>query len=715
MRKYFCLSALTFSPVVLLSLFLGMLAMSGFGQGSCLMPPAGLTNWWPGQNNTKDVVGGLNGVLSNGTSYASGFVGQAFSFNGVNQFVTNPVPVLTNILNSYTMEFWAKPAATRQTTSESTSGTGGTAGQRYAIFPNNGRFGAAGAGVSVGTNGISVFEHASLYLPSVLVYDVAITNWVHVAVVYSNQQPSLYLNGSRVRIGLVSTHASSPSTCLGENGLNYGYYAGLLDEVSIYDRALSATEVFSIYSAGSAGKCGPPAPPDIFLQPTNQSASVGGTAVFSVGATGTLPLTYQWLFEGTNNIAITTDPSLVLTNVQPGQAGNYQVVVTNIAGAATSSVVVLTVTSCPTAPPGLLAWYAAEGNANDSVGTNHGTPLNLVYAPGIVGQAFVFNGSSPRRVYIPDNPNFNLTNAFTIEGWINIAGDGGVIFYRGDNRVGLDPLGISMGASGFITFFITSETQNTTLTAPIAYHQWKHIAATFDRTTGDLKFYVDGVIGAQTTTTVVPIGDLDPNLQASVTIGNVNGTSYNFPFNGLIDEMSVYSRALNQSEIQGIYTAGATGKCLAPIILVEPTNQAVVIGNTATFSVVASGAVPLFYQWNFNGAPVASATTSVLALGNVQTNQAGNYAVQISNAVGLTNSAVASLTVLPPPPCLTTPSNLVSWWRAEGNGADEVSGNHGALSNGVGFAQGRTGQGFVFNGSGSVGQMAIRPTCNIKT
>jgi len=55
------------------------------------------------------------------------------------------------------------------------------------------------------------------------------------------------------RAGLPSTRDSNPSTSLGEDGFGYGYYAGLLDEVAIYDRALSADEVQAIYLAGSNG------------------------------------------------------------------------------------------------------------------------------------------------------------------------------------------------------------------------------------------------------------------------------------------------------------------------------------------------------------------------------------------------------------------------------------------------------------------------------
>ena len=227
---------------------------------SCVTPSAGLVGWWPGEGNANDIAGTNNGVLKAGVTFAAGEVGRALSFDGVSGYVTNGMPGLAYIRNSYTMEFWAWPKAARASTPEDTSGLAGISNQRYAIFPDNyGGPGVAGAGVSVGTNGVSVFEHSAVYLPSLLVYDTPITGWTHIAVVYSNRQPRLYLNGMLVRMGLTSGADSYPSTSLGEGGngpaLYYGYYAGLLDEVSIYSRALSSPEVQAIYKAGSAGKC----------------------------------------------------------------------------------------------------------------------------------------------------------------------------------------------------------------------------------------------------------------------------------------------------------------------------------------------------------------------------------------------------------------------------------------------------------------------------
>jgi hypothetical protein len=116
-----------------------------------------------------------------------------------------------------------------------------------------------------------------------------------------------------------------------------------MDEVSIYNRALTAVEIQAIYAAGGEGKCYTPTAPAIYSQPTNQTVSVGGVANFSVAASGTPPLSYQWSFEGTN-IMGATNTLLTLGNVQLCQAGNYTVLVTNLYGSILSSNAMLTLT-----------------------------------------------------------------------------------------------------------------------------------------------------------------------------------------------------------------------------------------------------------------------------------------------------------------------------------------------------------------------------------
>lgn len=172
--------------------------------------------------------------------------------------VGSPIPQapFATVTDTFTMAFWARPTAARNSLSEATSGTGGTTGQRYAIFAANGdacwAAGHSGAGVSVGTNGIAVVEHAAYYMPALLVHNAAISGWVHVAVVYSGKRPSLYVNGALVREGLLSTKTVHPSPGFSTDS-SYGQYQGGLDDVRLYDRALTTSEVAALAAGAETG------------------------------------------------------------------------------------------------------------------------------------------------------------------------------------------------------------------------------------------------------------------------------------------------------------------------------------------------------------------------------------------------------------------------------------------------------------------------------
>src|SRR5215475_2450405 len=105
-----------------------------------------------------------------------------------------------------------------------------------------------------------------------------------------------------------------------------------------------------------------PTAPVITMQPASQSVVAGASATFSVTATGTAPLSYQWRLNGTN-IAGGTAPSLTLTNIQTGQAGNYSVAVTNLVGFAISSNALLTVSF----PPANVQVISTNATANSTV------------------------------------------------------------------------------------------------------------------------------------------------------------------------------------------------------------------------------------------------------------------------------------------------------------------------------------------------------------
>jgi hypothetical protein len=120
-------------------------------------------------------------------------------------------------------------------------------------------------------------------------------------------------------------------------------------------------------------------PPAITTQPQPQTVNQGGTAAFSVSATGTTPLNYQWKFNGTN-IGGATASSYTRNNAQPADAGSYSVVVTNVAGSVTSSNAMLTVN----VPPVITGFSPAAGPP--------GTNVTLTGANFLGATAVLLNG-----------------------------------------------------------------------------------------------------------------------------------------------------------------------------------------------------------------------------------------------------------------------------------------------------------------------------------
>ncbi len=95
---------------------------------------------------------------------------------------------------------------------------------------------------------------------------------------------------------------------------------------------------------------------------------------------------------------------------------------------------------------------------------------------------------------------------------------------------------------------------------------------------------------------------------------------------------------------------------LPPSVTKQPQSQTVVIGQDATFTVTATGAAPLSYQWLLGGTNISGANTNTCTRGNVQTNDAGDYSVVITNISGAVTSSVAKLTVL-----VTNPVVFAQW------------------------------------------------------
>ncbi|MEI7727962.1 MAG: leucine-rich repeat protein [Verrucomicrobiota bacterium] len=120
-----------------------------------------------------------------------------------------------------------------------------------------------------------------------------------------------------------------------------------------------------------------------------------------------------------------------------------------------------------------------------------------------------------------------------------------------------------------------------------------------------------------------------------------------------------------------------------PELIQSPTSVLVRPGQTAQFQVQASGNEPLRYRWTKNGQPVAGASNAVYILRNITAAQAGKYQVLVSNALGSTNSAVATLTVdgVKPTLTVTTPPANSKVTTAATNLSGRVTDTGGPLAN----------------------------------
>jgi len=145
------------------------------------------------------------------------------------------------VMSNFTLALWAKPSAETTLVGEHNSGVFGMNEPRNdAISATHGGMfaseGHAGCGLAIGQNGVCVFEHAASYFAPPLVYKGTINDWTHIAVVYNNNQPNLYLNGKPVHTGLKSNHVVHP-------GILQESFQGKLGAVKQIARSLQEDEV----------------------------------------------------------------------------------------------------------------------------------------------------------------------------------------------------------------------------------------------------------------------------------------------------------------------------------------------------------------------------------------------------------------------------------------------------------------------------------------
>jgi plastocyanin len=226
----------------------------------CSPPPANMVSWWGAEGNARDGLGNNDGTIQGGVTFAAGMVGQAFAFNGTDGEIVLPNSSSAPLLNfghndSFTLDAWVKPDPT-------------VLGTQRAIVVLTYVCSPEVIELFVLADGRIEFDFRDSNAIDVITTSpssILDSNWHHVTGVrdVTTNTATLYLDGTPVS-SVADTTTGTFTRADGQNRIgsiavacptDRYFWKGQIDEVEIFNRALSASEVQAIVNAGSAGKC----------------------------------------------------------------------------------------------------------------------------------------------------------------------------------------------------------------------------------------------------------------------------------------------------------------------------------------------------------------------------------------------------------------------------------------------------------------------------
>lgn len=468
---------------------------------------------------------------------------------------------------------------------------------------------------------------------------------------------------------------------------------------------LSACGGVSVSGAGGNGSGGGAAAPSITTEPRSATVSAGQSATFSVTASGSAPLSYQWRRNG-SDISNATAATYVIASAQPSDSGaQFAVVVSDSGGNTVSSSATLTVDAvAPTITGQPASQHILAGQSAMFSVLATGDP-----APGYQWQR---NGAP---IAGANAASFTLSNAQLSDSGAQFTAvvsnsAGSVTSSAATLTVGPSPpVIISQPASQTIAAGQSATFSVTASGTPAPTYQWQRNGTPIAGATGSsytlanaqladsgaqFAVIVSNAAGSLTSSAAtLTVNAVAPTITAqpasatvaagqaatfSVTASGVPAPTYQWLRNGaaipgatgvsytlanaqLADSGAKFS--VTVANAAGSVTSSAatlTVNAVAPTITAQPSNQTVPGGQSATFSVTASGTPAPTYQWQRNGTPIAGATGSSYTLANAQLSDSGaQFSVVVSNSAGSVTSHAATLTVTAVAPTITAqPASL---------------------------------------------------------
>ena len=277
----------------------------------CTEPPADMISWWAAEGNGNDLLGSNTATMENGASFSmAGRVDRGFAFDndtnsekGQYAQVASPVGLPLGSA-SRTIEFWFKTAANFSALTEA-------ALVQYGSETPDNLFGLITTASAPGKLSFSANNNDFAGITT-----LQADTWYHAAVTYDGNMVMLYLNGNLENSKLTGTL----NTMLNRHGLTFGLrpgvssWNGLVDEIAIFGRALSQSEIQAIYASGSDGKCRP----ELNLAAVASRKTHGAAGIFDIA----LPTTGEpgvecrnGGAEGVYTLVFTFSNSIVSANV----------------------------------------------------------------------------------------------------------------------------------------------------------------------------------------------------------------------------------------------------------------------------------------------------------------------------------------------------------------------------------------------------------------
>ena len=494
---------------------------------------------------------GNTGTLQNSPTWTtSGKINDALTFNGTNQYVT-ATDAPFQISGSWTVATWVNLASLPSSGNAATllakdSGGGCT---NYSLAVDNGVF-SAGLGWAVyfnnGACGANIYAKFTT--------SISTATWYHVVAVFDSvaKTETVYLNGFAVATNATGANvptvgAGSPLYLASEGG-NLRL-TGTLDDTRVYSRALSASDVLTLYNS-TATACASPVGYAGDVQYNNGSNHVlqfcDGAAwqpmgkvpgAGGAGCSGPTGSEGDMRYNGDKTVMEYCDGT------------NWQAVGGGPIGGPTT---------------GLVGWWkldetsgtsAADSSGNGNTGTLTNGPTWT--AAGADNGALTLVKASSQYVNVPDAASLQLSGSWTVSAWVNPTtvptSGGGVKVITKDDASNNSNYGISIvnntsGCTGLGFRIFFDPGANSCYTTTITPGTWYHVVGVWDSVAKNLMVYLSGaLVNTQNIPSNVPTSAPGGPLELG---GEAGVSAY---LDGTLDDARVYNRALSAAEIMRLY------------------------------------------------------------------------------------------------------------------------------------------------------------------